>query len=163
MDWRRDRYEEAGLLSTRNIHSCFQVKGTRDQAWVCSVHCVWQVTWRVHHLLLDQNTWYTRSENKSTQCGVLYFALSIKLALLSVGRRTLRRFHLDARARHYSFFVYFYYGRAKNYRDPARKEGHLLSRINIIVSKIFLRPIPCNLPSSKCIRFFTNIYLLITE
>lgn len=32
MDSRRDRYEEGGLLSTRNIHSCFQVKGTRDQA-----------------------------------------------------------------------------------------------------------------------------------
>lgn len=72
------------------------------QVVVCNVHCAWHVTWRVHHLLLDQNTWYTRSENKSTQYGVLYFALSINLALLSVRRRTLRRSHLDARTRHYS-------------------------------------------------------------
>lgn len=100
-DWRRDRSKEYEDFYRQGIF-IFLFSCKRHQVVVCNVHCAWHVTWRVHHLLLDQNTWYTRSENKSTQYGVLYFALSINLALLSVRRRTLRRSHLDARARHYS-------------------------------------------------------------
>lgn len=93
----------------------------RGQVVVCNVHCAWHVTWRVHHLLLDQNTWYTRSENKSTQYGVLYFALSINLALLSVRHRTLRRSHLDARTRHYSTIRLFLSCLSKNSSREKKK------------------------------------------
>lgn len=109
---------------------------------MCNVHCAWHVTWRVHHLLLDQNTWYTRSENKSTQYGVLYFALSINLALLSVRRRTLRRSHLDARARHYSTTTRLFLScLSKNSsrtgrKKKKRKKGRLLLRIDIPFLKI---------------------------
>lgn len=64
----------------KNTAPCFRIKGREPRG--CSAPCVWHVTWRVNHLLLDQNTWYTRSENKSTQCGD-YYILRFRLTRLS--------------------------------------------------------------------------------